>query len=51
MDPRSAGLKTAEDSGFSRAIKIRSTPPYVVKFYGMIKNPSKYERQFVRKNS
>jgi hypothetical protein len=50
MDPRLAGSNPAEDDGLLRAIKIRSTASftevkssvYVVKFYGMLKFPTRY---------
>jgi hypothetical protein len=52
LDPRFAGSYPAEDDGFLRMIKICSTPFFgrevrlsarVVRFYGMLKNPSEYE--------
>jgi hypothetical protein len=53
LDPRFGGANSAEEDGFLMAIKIRSTTSlggevnpsaHVVRFYGMLKKPAKYER-------
>jgi hypothetical protein len=53
LDPRFAGSNPAEGDRFLRVIKICSTPSFrretdpsahIVRFYGMLKNRSKYKR-------
>jgi hypothetical protein len=53
LEPRFAGSNLAEDDGFLRAIKVRSTTPFggevkpsvsYRKVYGVLKNPVEYER-------
>jgi cyanate lyase len=54
LDPRFAGSNLAEDDEFLKEIKIGSTTsfgeevkpsvPFIVRFYGMLKNPSSMKR-------
>jgi hypothetical protein len=58
VDPRFVGSNPAEDDGFLRAIKVRSTsfggevkPSVTCKILWYVKRPLQYEGDIFRKNS
>jgi hypothetical protein len=60
IGPKVRGLKPGKDDGFLRAIEIRNTTLFggkqsrrsnVVRFYSLLKIPTKYEKMLDKQNS